>query len=695
MITGRTLFSGKTAKEIVLKHIKEPPPAASSIDGTVPDDLDLVLAKMLAKDPDQRYQSATEVIAALEEVCAHHGIKGAIIRRGVGKKVLIPLIALLVIAGAAIFYFATKEDPEKAKLQEQARIAREEQERKDREAKEREQEQMRERRKQEAINRLVQRENTKLSLRLEVPFSSVYENPTTAPALEAKWIDLAKDLEIFAESAEAQEFEKELELSSKAMRHAKEIRTTLRNWQESTQDFKEKRDAKVKEAEEIDKKLRRDLADLRLAKEYEKAANLCALVGTGKPPTDDPFRPIETWEWVSPMDSTTRQHALDFKEIKKVVDGSREYFRNEESLIVDTATKEGRQAIDESKALADDAADHAVSAAIKRLEEVRGFGDDGAGRKVPDIQKLITEARDQHNKLEGLLAARAAKLLSADRVAARNQQRELCTLDPEQFSNPVMSCEFKDAIGRWQTLLVGNGLRTPAYVKFAKERIALLQWCEYLFARFHTDLQNTAKGVGEKPLRTLELDRVPFKGRELNDQTLSAKGAERYSFGLVKPFDGQTVFPYRDFPMDWVYHSVLRSKGEPRWTTMTPDLHFALAAFCFETMQYKAAKSHLEEVLKAGDERLATAARSLRDRAAREQEARETWEKLCEDAETLQASTELNKLMQRLQDYAGTYEGTIFYLDVMDRKDEPAKDFYSADRPEVPPPPTLPEEPPR
>ncbi|HEX5137402.1 MAG TPA: protein kinase, partial [Planctomycetota bacterium] len=104
MITGTTLFTGKTAKEIVLKHIKEPPPAASSVDETVPDDLDLVLAKMLAKDPNQRYQSATDVIAALEEVCAHHGIKGAIIKKGVGKRVLIPLVLLLLVAAGAVYY---------------------------------------------------------------------------------------------------------------------------------------------------------------------------------------------------------------------------------------------------------------------------------------------------------------------------------------------------------------------------------------------------------------------------------------------------------------------------------------------------------------------------------------------------------------------------------------------------------------
>jgi hypothetical protein len=693
MITGRTLFSGKTAKEIVLKHIKEPPPAASSVDDTVPDDLDLVLAKMLAKDPDQRYQSATEVIAALEEVCAHHGIKGAIIKRGVGKRVLIPLIALLVVAGGAIYYFATKEDPaalaRQRALQEQADKAAKDAE----EAREREAAQTREKRKSEAAYRLQQRQTMMYQLKSEVPFESVYEDPAKAPALEGRWIALARDFEIFAESDDAQEFEKEIELASKATNWAKEIRTTLNNWKESSQDRIEKRNAKLKEAEEIDKKLRRDLADLRLSKEYEQAANLCDLVANGKPPKDDPFRAIETWEWVSPMDSSTRQSALLFPDIKRVVQGSREYFKSEENLIVETAKKEGRQAIDDAKALPEEAPDADIRAAIKKLAEVRAFGIDGAGRRVQDITDLIEQARGHQTKLESLLAARAAKLLAADRIAARNQQRDLCSLE-DQIQNAVMSCEYQEAIGKWQALLVGGGLRTDTYVRFAKERIAMIRWCEYLFARFHADLDATAKGVGDKkPFRTLDVDRVPFPGREMTDQTLSSKGAERYTFGLVKSFDGQSVFPYGKFPMDWVYHSILQSKGGPRWTEMSPDLHFALAAFCFETMQYKAALGHLEEVLKSGDKRLEEAARSLRERAARERDAREAWEKMCEEAETLESSADLNALTQRLQAYPQAHEGTLFFLDVMDRKDDPAKDFFSAEYPEVPAPPTPPEPP--
>jgi tRNA A-37 threonylcarbamoyl transferase component Bud32 len=193
MATGRTLFTGKTAKEIVLKHIKEPPPAASSLDETIPDDLDLVLAKMLAKDPEQRYQSAQDVIAALEEVCAHHGIKGSIIKRGVGKKVLIPLILLLLVAGGAVYYLVargpeTVTDPAaeaRAKQEEERRI----EEQKRRVAAERD------KRRSDAQNKLLLRGKARSDLSEDFPIYSVYDDPAKAPQLEDEWLAVAKEFE--------------------------------------------------------------------------------------------------------------------------------------------------------------------------------------------------------------------------------------------------------------------------------------------------------------------------------------------------------------------------------------------------------------------------------------------------------------------------------------------------------------------
>ncbi|MHC4137545.1 MAG: protein kinase domain-containing protein, partial [Planctomycetota bacterium] len=173
MITGRTLFSGETAKEIVLRHIKEPPPAASSYDDSVPDELDGVISRMLAKDPDRRHQTARELIQDLETVCAHHGIKGAIIKRGVGKRVLIPLILLLITAGYAVYHFAMKKPVEIER--EETRLAREKAEAEAKRAVEEQRKAEKSERRNKAEARAGRHTNNDLQLRIRIPIGSVYD----------------------------------------------------------------------------------------------------------------------------------------------------------------------------------------------------------------------------------------------------------------------------------------------------------------------------------------------------------------------------------------------------------------------------------------------------------------------------------------------------------------------------------------
>lgn len=689
MITGRTLFTGKSAKEIVLKHIKEPPPATSSADETVPDDLDLVIAKMLAKDPEKRYQSATEVIAALEEVCAHHGIKGAIIKKGVGKRVLIPLVLLLLVAGGAIYYFATKgEDPEKKREREQAIARREEAEKEAQ--KERRQKLLAEREGRKALTsgRLTQRTADELKLQLDEPIEAVYDNDVTAPAKEGKWIQLATEYEVFAESPEAKEFEEEAEISSKAQRHADDIRASLRKWKESAEDLREKSEAKAKDAREIDATLRKELAVLRAAKKYEKAAKLCERVATGKPPKDDPFAPIVIWEWVSPGDATLRRAALAFPDIKRIVDESRNYFKGEKELIIAGAKQVGEAAIKRAD-LPEEADPAAIEQAIKDLEEVRKFRDDESEEgKVKEIQDLISGARDKQDRLERILKSRGSKQFEADRAIVRDHQRKLCSLDPDEKPNSVMNCDFDTAVSYWNGVIARDEVKTDLYRRFAKERIAMAGWCNYLFARFYADLEATAKGAAPTPLTKLDVDLVPFPGGQniLNAQ-LTGSGSGKFKFGLNKANAGLTSWSYDKFPMDWVCNSIFKHKGVPRWAQMTPELHFALGAFCFETMQYADAARHFDEVLKNGDTRVSAAARSLKTRAEREAKARQAYEEILREFAAAKTSAHVTAVKDKLTAFAKDYDGTIFYLDVMDPRDESKLDFFLPEFASVPPAP--------
>lgn len=690
MITGTTLFTGKTAKEIVLKHIKEPPPAASSVDETVPDDLDLVIAKMLAKDTAQRYQSAKDVIAALEEVCAHHGIKGAIIKKGVGKKVLIPLVLLLLVAGVTVWYLASRGpqtvfDPEAAAAAAEANKQREEAEQKARE-------EARKGRLSDATAKLAMREKARSDLRAEVPISSVYDDLSKASQLEDKWLFVAKELEEFGNSPLAKEFEQEAEFSSRALKQAKEIRDELAKWDESAQDKREKQDAKLNEIKEIDAKQRALLTEYRANRRYENAVNLCDAAGTGKPQKDDPFAPVVTWKWVSPVVPSLTLDAMEFKRIRDAVEESRKYFRDERPRILSEAKTVADVAIKEAKDLAAEADPAAIDAAIKKLDEVRKFRDE-AGPPNAEIGDLIAGAREQQVRLEGVVAQRNAKSLGEDRVRVRDLQRLICSLDPE-MPNHVMSCDFPGAIGQWQQLIANDRIKTPLYRRFAKERIAMLQWCEFLFGRFHVDVVLMETEGGARPLKTLALDRIPFPGDELKDATLTGKDAERYKFAIAKPRNKQTVFPLGDFPMDWVYNSVFLHLNEPRWVEVTPEIQFALGAFCFETMQYKDAVRHFEEVLRTGDERLAAAARSLRTRAELEAKARADYEALLREYDAATASSAMDAIKEKVNAFRAQHEGTLFYLDVMDPTnpgDALKIEFHRADYPEVPQAPPPPE----
>lgn len=66
LITGRPPFEGKTALEIISKHLTEPIVPPEVVVKRVPPALSAILLKMMAKKPEDRHQTMDEVIAALE-----------------------------------------------------------------------------------------------------------------------------------------------------------------------------------------------------------------------------------------------------------------------------------------------------------------------------------------------------------------------------------------------------------------------------------------------------------------------------------------------------------------------------------------------------------------------------------------------------------------------------------------------------
>src|SRR5713226_196381 len=66
LLTGTLPFNGDTPVEIAMKHLSTIPEPPSERKPDVPRDLDLIVMRALAKDPDDRYESAEEMDADLE-----------------------------------------------------------------------------------------------------------------------------------------------------------------------------------------------------------------------------------------------------------------------------------------------------------------------------------------------------------------------------------------------------------------------------------------------------------------------------------------------------------------------------------------------------------------------------------------------------------------------------------------------------
>ena len=70
MLTGRPAFEGKTRASLIGAILKDEPPPVSRVQPVVPAALDRIISTCLAKDPDDRYQSARDLVRDLTWVAS-------------------------------------------------------------------------------------------------------------------------------------------------------------------------------------------------------------------------------------------------------------------------------------------------------------------------------------------------------------------------------------------------------------------------------------------------------------------------------------------------------------------------------------------------------------------------------------------------------------------------------------------------
>ena len=68
MLTGRPAFEGKTRASLLGAILKDEPPRVSTMQPLAPAALDRIVSTCLAKDPDERYQSARDLLRDLKWV---------------------------------------------------------------------------------------------------------------------------------------------------------------------------------------------------------------------------------------------------------------------------------------------------------------------------------------------------------------------------------------------------------------------------------------------------------------------------------------------------------------------------------------------------------------------------------------------------------------------------------------------------
>ena len=105
MATGKTPFAGGSTAEVFAALLRENPPPVSAVNPAMPKKLDPIVAKLLAKEPAQRYATADQLQEALEGLDPKSG-KGAVASAD-GRKwpwAVAAVILLALIAGGLAWW---------------------------------------------------------------------------------------------------------------------------------------------------------------------------------------------------------------------------------------------------------------------------------------------------------------------------------------------------------------------------------------------------------------------------------------------------------------------------------------------------------------------------------------------------------------------------------------------------------------
>jgi serine/threonine protein kinase len=121
MLAGEVPFSGEKSTDVMLKHVQDLAPPLAAYRKDLRPELEPVVLKALAKDPEMRYQTAEEFIEALDTVpetaVASEQVKAAAASNNIWKTAFIVLIGIMVLASALIYATSSRQTNPVTQLQ--------------------------------------------------------------------------------------------------------------------------------------------------------------------------------------------------------------------------------------------------------------------------------------------------------------------------------------------------------------------------------------------------------------------------------------------------------------------------------------------------------------------------------------------------------------------------------------------------
>jgi len=75
MVTGRVPFEADTPLAVIFKHISDPLPLPRDLNPSIPENVEQIILKSLAKNPDDRYQRAVDMVTALVDAVSAETVK--------------------------------------------------------------------------------------------------------------------------------------------------------------------------------------------------------------------------------------------------------------------------------------------------------------------------------------------------------------------------------------------------------------------------------------------------------------------------------------------------------------------------------------------------------------------------------------------------------------------------------------------